>query len=36
VVPGSGTGELQGLTGKLDIKIAQGQHFYEFQYSFKE
>lgn len=33
VVPDSGTGELSGLSGKLDIKIADGKHFYEFDYT---
>jgi hypothetical protein len=33
VVPDSGTGELVGLSGKLDIKITEGQHFYEFDYT---
>jgi hypothetical protein len=33
VVPDSGTGELAGLSGKMDIKIADGKHFYEFDYS---
>lgn len=33
VVPDSGTGELSGLSGKLDIKIAEGKHFYEFDYT---
>lgn len=33
VVPGSGTGELAGIVGKLDIKIEGGKHFYEFEYS---
>ena len=32
VVPDSGTGELVGLSGKLDIKISDGKHFYEFDY----
>jgi|ERR1043166_1270443 hypothetical protein len=32
VVPDSGTGELEGLSGKLDIKIDEGNHFYEFEY----
>lgn len=32
VVPDSGTGELVGLSGKMDIKITDGQHFYEFDY----
>jgi hypothetical protein len=33
VVPDSGTGDLVGLAGKLDIKIADGKHFYEFDYT---
>ena len=33
VVPDSGTGELVGLTGKFDIKIVDGKHFYEFEYT---
>ncbi|HSE37575.1 MAG TPA: DUF3224 domain-containing protein [Blastocatellia bacterium] len=33
VVPDSGTGELAGLTGKMTIKIADGKHFYEFEYN---
>jgi hypothetical protein len=33
VVPDSGTGELVGLSGKMDIKIADGKHFYEFDYA---
>jgi len=33
VVPDSGTGELQGLTGKMTIKIENGKHFYEFDYT---
>jgi hypothetical protein len=32
VIPDSGTGELVGLSGKMDIKIADGKHFYEFDY----
>src|SRR5438270_6616392 len=32
VVPDSGTGQLTGLTGKMDIKIEGGKHFYEFEY----
>ena len=34
VVPDSGTGELAGLTGTLSINIVDGQHFYDFLYSF--
>ena len=33
VVPDSGTGELVGLEGRLDIRIAEGQHFYAFDYA---
>ncbi|HEV7745519.1 MAG TPA: DUF3224 domain-containing protein [Pyrinomonadaceae bacterium] len=33
VVPDSGTGELVDLSGKLDIKITEGKHFYEFDYT---
>ena len=33
VVPDSGTDQLEGLTGKLMIKIADGKHSYEFEYT---
>lgn len=33
VVPGSGTNELQGLTGTMNIKIDNGKHSYDFEYS---
>jgi hypothetical protein len=33
VVPDSGTGELTGLAGTLAITIANGKHFYDFEYS---
>jgi hypothetical protein len=32
VVPDSGTGELVGLAGNLNIKIADGKHSYDFEY----
>jgi hypothetical protein len=32
VVPDSATGELTGLTGKMNIIIAEGKHSYEFDY----
>ncbi|WAC75645.1 DUF3224 domain-containing protein [Roseateles sp. SL47] len=32
VVPDSGTGELTGITGTLNIDIKDGQHFYAFSY----
>lgn len=34
VVPDSGTGELKGLAGTLNIRIeAGGKHFYDFEYT---
>jgi len=36
VVPDSGTGQLVGLAGKMTIKIAEGKHFYEFDYTLPE
>jgi|SRR5580693_840567 hypothetical protein len=37
VVPDSGTGELEGLTGKMGIDIAPGgAHSYDFEYAFAE
>jgi uncharacterized protein DUF3224 len=33
VVPDSGTGELAGLTGKMNITIVDGTHLYEFDYT---
>jgi hypothetical protein len=36
VVPDSAAGELAGLTGKLAIIIANGQHSYEFDYCLPE
>jgi len=33
VVPDSGTGELEGLTGRMAIRITGGKHYYEFDYS---
>lgn len=35
VVPDSGTGELEGLTGTMTIKIEGGKHFYDFEYRIK-
>ena len=32
VVPGSGTGELRGITGKLKLEIVERQHYYELEY----
>jgi hypothetical protein len=34
VVPDSGTGELAGLAGRMDIRIEpDGKHFYDFEYT---
>ncbi len=36
VVPGSGTGQLTGLSGKMNIIITQGRHSYDFDYTFPQ
>jgi hypothetical protein len=36
VIPDSGTGELAGLTGQMDIQIADGKHSYTFEYGLPE
>jgi hypothetical protein len=33
VVPDSGTDQLQGLTGRMTIQVADGRHSYEFEYA---
>lgn len=33
VVPGSGTGELAGIAGTMEIIIAAGKHSYKFDYT---
>ncbi len=33
VVPDSGTGELEGISGEMSIQIDAGKHSYEFEYS---
>ena len=33
VVPDSGTGELSGLAGRMNIVVAEGKHSYEFDYT---
>ena len=35
VVPDSGTGELEGITGAMTIVIEEGKHSYELEYSFE-
>jgi len=36
VVPDSGTDELTGLAGAMTIKIEDGKHFYDFEYTLEE
>jgi hypothetical protein len=36
VIPDSGTDQLVGLSGKMNIVIAEGKHSYEFEYSLAE
>ncbi len=36
VVPDSGTGQLVGLAGKMNIIITDGKHSYEFDYTLPE
>ena len=36
VVPGSGTGELKGIAGTFTIRIENGQHFYNLDYTLPE
>ncbi len=36
VVPDSGSGELAGLRGTMQIRIEQGQHTYHFEYELAE
>jgi hypothetical protein len=36
VVPDSGTGQLVGLVGTMTIKIDNGKHFYEFEYTLEK
>jgi hypothetical protein len=33
VVPGSGSGELAGISGTFTIRIENGQHFYDLDYA---
>jgi hypothetical protein len=36
VIPDSGTDQLAGLSGKMNIIIAEGQHSYEFDYMLED
>lgn len=33
ITPGSGTGELKGITGTFIITIADGKHSYDLEYT---
>jgi hypothetical protein len=33
IVPGSGTGELEGIAGSMDIQIVEGHHYYTLNYT---
>lgn len=33
VVPNSGTDELQGISGEMNIRIEEGTHFFDFKYA---
>jgi hypothetical protein len=36
VVPDSGTEQLEGLSGRMTIKVADGKHSYDFEYTIAE
>jgi hypothetical protein len=36
VVPDSGSDELQGLSGQMNIRIEGGKHFYDFEYTLEK
>ena len=36
IAPGSGTGELRGIRGSMQIDIVDGRHFYTVDYDFEE
>ena len=36
VVPGSGTGELKGIAGTFNIRVENGEHSYDFEYTLPE
>lgn len=36
VVPDSGTGELEGISGEMMIRIENGEHFYDLDYELVE
>ena len=36
VIPDSGTGDLEGLHGRMSIDITGGKHYYTFDYGFRD
>ena len=36
VLPGSGTGELAGLTGEMTIRLEDGKHLYSLEYTLED
>lgn len=36
IVPDTGTGELAGITGTLNIRIEERKHFYDLEYAFRD
>ena len=36
VVPDSGTGQLLGIAGAMTIRVEDGKHFYDFEYTLAE
>ena len=36
VVPDSGSNQLSGISGKMTIKIVEGKHLYDFEYTLDE
>lgn len=36
VSPGSGAGELAGITGRMSIRMENKKHYYEFEYTLPE
>jgi len=35
IVPGSGSGELAGISGELTLRLEAGVHFYDLHYQLK-
>jgi hypothetical protein len=36
ITPGSGTGELKGISGQMKIDVVEGKHFYTLEYALAE